>query len=86
MGRHLSCSLLTASLFIKVIGPTSVTEAMRFAPNSLRARFGNPENDLINALHGSDDPESSEREIEIIFPHILQGGEDADGYRKVKRD
>jgi len=48
---------------------------MREAPNSLRARYGNPQNDMINGLHGSATAEDSEREIEIIFPHILHGGE-----------
>ena len=31
---------------------------------------------MINALHGSVSPEASEREIELIFPHILQGGDE----------
>ena len=55
-----------------------VSEAMREAPNSLRARYGHPRNDMINALHGSDTPEESEREIELIFPHILHGNEEDD--------
>lgn len=59
-----------------VLGPARVSEAMRHAPNSLRARYGNSNNDMINALHGSEDPESSEREIELIFPHILHGQSD----------
>lgn len=60
----------------EVIGPPRVSDAMKYAKNSLRARFGDPLNDMINSLHGSDSPASSEREIEIIFPHILQGDSD----------
>ena len=62
----------------EVLGPTRVSEAMREAPNSLRARYGDPKNDMVNALHGSDSPAASEREIEIIFPHILHGSDDED--------
>ena len=40
---------------------------------TIRGLFGDPYNDMYNAAHGSDSPESSEREIEIIFPHILYG-------------
>ncbi len=58
----------------EVMGPTSTSEAMREAPNSLRARYGDPRDEMVNALHGSESPEESEREIEIIFPHILHGG------------
>lgn len=59
--------------WLSVVGPTGVREAMREAPNSLRARYGNPDHEIYNALHASDSPESSEREIELIFPHILEG-------------
>ncbi|TRY71114.1 hypothetical protein TCAL_02397 [Tigriopus californicus] len=64
----------------EVIGPPSVSDAMKYAKNSLRARFGDPLNDMINSLHGSDSPGSSEREIEIIFPHILQGDSDEEDH------
>ena len=33
---------------------------------------------MINALHSSDTPADSEREIEMIFPHILHGGENTE--------
>ena len=33
---------------------------------------------MVNAVHGSLDPASSEREIELLFPHILNGAEDAE--------
>ena len=52
---------------------------MANAPNSLRARYGDPTNDMVNALHGSASPEASEREIELIFPHILHGDSDNEG-------
>ncbi len=63
----------------EAMGPRRTSEAMRDFPNSLRARYGDPGDDLVNALHGSDSPEESEREIEIIFPHILHGGEGGGG-------
>ncbi len=58
-----------------LLGPTEVSVAMRDFPSSLRARYGDPGDDLRNGLHGSESPEESEREIEMIFPHILHGGE-----------
>lgn len=57
----------------KLMGPTRVSEAVRKYPNSIRAMYGDPYNDIINAVHGSGSPEASEREIEIVFPHILHG-------------
>ena len=41
--------------------------------------------ELHNGLHGSDSPDSAEREIEIVFPHILHGSGDNDnaGYKVV---
>lgn len=62
----------------KVLGPTKVSEARKKAPGSIRAIFGNAKNDSQNACHGSDSPASAEREIEIIFPHILRGSRDSD--------
>ena len=34
--------------------------------------------ELRNGLHGSDSPASAEREIEIVFPHILHGSTETD--------
>jgi nucleoside diphosphate kinase len=60
----------------RVLGPTKVSDAKAKAPSSIRAMFGDPKNDSHNVCHGSDSPGSAEREIEIIFPHILRGSED----------
>ena len=68
--------------WLDTMGPPDTVQAMKEAPNSLRARYGNPEHGMVNAVHGSDTPESSEREIEIVFPHILQGERADDGDRK----
>ena len=57
----------------RVLGPARPSEARILAPTSIRAQFGDLDNDAHNAAHGSDSPESSEREIEIVFPHILHG-------------
>ena len=55
-----------------------MSEARKVAPDSIRAIFGDPNNDNRNACHGSDSPQSAEREIEIIFPHILRGSDQQD--------
>ena len=57
----------------RVLGPPKVRQALQEAPNSVRALFGDPELKAAwkNACHGSIDPSSAEREIEIIFPHIF---------------
>lgn len=36
---------------------------------------------MYNAVHGSDSADNAQREIDIIFPHILHG----EAYREVKR-
>jgi hypothetical protein len=60
-----------------------VTEARALKRKTIRGMFGDPYNDMYNACHGSDSPESSEREIEIVFPHILYGdGERPDSGRE----
>ena len=59
----------------QVLGPTKVSEARKKDPYSIRAIFGDPKNDSRNACHGSDSAASAEREIDIIFPHILKGSE-----------
>ena len=60
----------------QLIGPTKVSEAKKNAPKSIRAIFGDPTNDMRNAVHGSDTYESAGREIDLIFPAITG---DADG-------
>ena len=59
----------------QVLGPTKVSEARKKSPYSIRAQFGDPKDDARNACHGSDSPRTAEREIDIIFPHILKGSE-----------
>lgn len=49
-----------------LIGPTNVETARKEAPMSIRARFGT--DNTRNATHGSDAPESAEREISFFFP------------------
>jgi len=52
----------------QVLGPTKVSVARQEAPTSLRARFGDPDNDSHNGTHGSDSPISAQREIKFFFP------------------
>lgn len=50
----------------RVLGPTNSYKAKEEEPDSLRAKYGH---DLTrNALHGSDNPFSAEREIKFMFP------------------
>jgi len=60
----------------RLIGPTRVSEARKTAPKSIRAQFGDPDNDSRNAVHGSDSYEAAGREIDLLFPTITG---DADG-------
>jgi nucleoside diphosphate kinase len=48
-----------------LLGPTSTERARAEAPDSLRALFGT--DGQANAAHGSDSPESAERELQMMF-------------------
>jgi len=54
----------------RVLGPTAVSVARRDGPHTLRARFGDPDNDSHNGTHGSDGPDSASREIKFFFPTL----------------
>ena len=58
-----------------LIGPTKVSEAKKSAPKSIRAVFGDPNDDMKNAVHGSDSPQNAGREIDLIFPNIIADSE-----------
>lgn len=60
----------------RVLGPSKPSEARKKSPTCIRAIFGDPSDDSRNACHGSDSPSKAEREIEMIFPHILQNAGD----------
>lgn len=49
----------------KLLGPTNTQKAKDEAPNSIRAQFGT--DGTKNACHGSDAPESAERELKFFF-------------------
>ena len=59
----------------KLIGPTKVSDAKKSAPKSIRSVFGDPDNDMKNAVHGSDSPAAAGREIDLIFPNIIADSE-----------
>ena len=58
-----------------LIGPTKVSEAKKSAPKSIRSVFGDPTDDMKNAVHGSDSPAAAGREIDLIFPNIIADSE-----------
>ena len=68
-----------------LIGPTKVSEAKKSAPKSIRAMFGDGENDMRNAVHGSDSPENAEREIDLIFPNIIADSEGVNFSESLKK-
>lgn len=49
----------------RLIGPTNSNKAREEAPKSLRAQFGT--DGTKNACHGSDAPNTAERELDFIF-------------------
>ncbi|KAJ3013715.1 Thioredoxin domain-containing protein 3 [Thoreauomyces humboldtii] len=49
----------------ELAGPTNSQKAREVAPESIRALFGT--DGSKNAVHGSDSPQSAEREIKVIF-------------------
>ena len=53
------------STWRSIIGPTNLETAKREAPRSLRAQFARSTTE--NFAHGSDSPESAQRELGIIF-------------------
>ncbi|XP_046392309.1 thioredoxin domain-containing protein 3 homolog isoform X2 [Ischnura elegans] len=53
------------------MGPTDVTEAMELFPDTLRAKYGDPNNQVRNAFHGSHTLEDAEREIHFFFPNMI---------------
>ncbi|KAM9703133.1 nucleoside diphosphate kinase 6 isoform 1-T3 [Menidia menidia] len=50
----------------ELMGPTKVFRARYTSPGSIRAQFGLT--DTRNTTHGSDSPESAQREISFFFP------------------
>jgi nucleoside-diphosphate kinase len=51
-----------------LIGPPNVSEAQRLFPACLRAKYGDPNEDTFNGLHGSKNEETAEKEIRFFFP------------------
>eukprot|EP00484_Ammonia_sp_Unknown_P007611 CAMPEP_0197072618 /NCGR_PEP_ID=MMETSP1384-20130603/210185_1 /TAXON_ID=29189 /ORGANISM="Ammonia sp." /LENGTH=730 /DNA_ID=CAMNT_0042511439 /DNA_START=29 /DNA_END=2220 /DNA_ORIENTATION=- len=51
-----------------LLGPTNTFKAKESAPQSIRARYGTDQ--TANACHGSDSPQSAQREIRFYFPEI----------------
>ncbi|KAJ3126393.1 thioredoxin domain-containing protein 6 [Nowakowskiella sp. JEL0407] len=53
------------SAWREMVGPSNPQQAKEAAPDSLRAIFGM--DSMRNAVHGSDSPQSAEREIALLF-------------------
>ena len=51
----------------KLIGPTNVLKARSEAPNSIRAKYGDPDFGSANAIHASDSKENAIIEIKRFF-------------------
>ncbi|MBX4205245.1 MAG: nucleoside-diphosphate kinase [Candidatus Doudnabacteria bacterium] len=49
------------------------TNPAKAADGTIRRRFGTPDGGPRNAMHGSDSPESFERELELLFPQMYYG-------------
>lgn len=62
------CRLEAVAVWTQLMGPSSVKEARRVRPHSLRARFGRDGH--RNALHGSATVRSAQREIRFFFPEM----------------
>ncbi|XP_014471432.1 PREDICTED: nucleoside diphosphate kinase homolog 5-like isoform X2 [Dinoponera quadriceps] len=54
-----------------IIGPSTVTEAILYFPDSIRARYGQRGETIKNVVHGSDSCEQAEREIHFFFPNFI---------------
>lgn len=54
-----------------IIGPTNPSRAREESPESLRARYGNLQDQTKNAVHGSDHYHTAEKEIRFMFPHTV---------------
>ena len=51
----------------EINGPTNVLKAREEAPNSIRAKYGNPDFGPANAIHASDSKENAIIEIDRFF-------------------
>ncbi|XP_012166666.2 nucleoside diphosphate kinase homolog 5 isoform X2 [Bombus terrestris] len=54
-----------------LMGPTKVTEARLYYPDSIRARYGRRGEDFKNAVHGSNTRQEAEKEIHFFFPDCI---------------
>ncbi|XP_058811488.1 nucleoside diphosphate kinase homolog 5-like [Topomyia yanbarensis] len=54
-----------------LIGPERYQDAVRNAPGSIRAIFGDSRDELKNAIHGSEDAESARFEVRFFFPLLI---------------
>ena len=61
-----------------LIGPPDPATAREQSPLSLRAQFGT--NDTQNGFHGSDSPETAQREIEFFFSSTTRRGQNTATY------
>ncbi|XP_055586830.1 nucleoside diphosphate kinase homolog 5 [Uranotaenia lowii] len=54
-----------------LVGPESYRDAVKNAPGSLRAIFGDSRDDLRNAVHASENGEAAHFEVRFFFPTLI---------------
>ena len=78
------CGENAVSLIRTIIGPTNVNDAKKTAPNSIRAKYGNPLNGSENAIHASDSKDNAIIEIKRFFDVDLTQPKYVKGVTKTK--
>lgn len=69
----------------EIIGPTNVIKAREISPNSLRAKYGDPDFGPANVIHASDSRENAQIEIKRFFDLDIKQPKDYSntGYAKL---
>ncbi|XP_034951532.1 nucleoside diphosphate kinase homolog 5 [Chelonus insularis] len=65
------CKHQAVNDWIDLIGPQKVSDAILYFPDSIRAKFGNKQDDYKNAVHGSTSYKIAQEEIKFFFPNFI---------------
>lgn len=52
-----------------LMGPENCVVARKSSPSSLRALYGDPDNEMMNAVHGSKSRDDVEHDLNFFFPN-----------------